>query len=349
MSKRSFKVIHFTLVGLIFIFSNGHSQESGNQPVTVMFYNVENLFDIYNDSTKDDDDFLPDGLMRWNLSRYNKKISSLYKTIVAAGKWNLPAVVSLCEIENRKVLEDLVYGTYLSKYNYRIIHEESPDQRGIDVCMIYRKDIVNIIEYTYWIPPVINDEIFTSRSVLYTKMVIKTDTVHVIVNHWPSRRGGVLAGEGQRMKIAGMIRQKADSIFMKNSRAAKIIILGDFNCTPDDQVIKSLMSSADSGRNFINLSERMATSGTGSYRYMGTWEMIDQIMVSGTMLNSKSGLFTTEKTFRVFNPDFLLKKDPSYPGLSPLSTYRGYKYQGGYSDHLPVLIDLMFRHPRQQE
>jgi exonuclease III len=215
--------------------------------------------------------------------------------------------------------------------------------------MIYRKDIVNIIEYTYWIPPVINDEIFTSRSVLYTKMVIKTDTVHVIVNHWPSRRGGVLAGEGQRMKIAGMIRQKADSIFMKNSRAAKIIILGDFNCTPDDQVIKSLMSSADSGRNFINLSERMATSGTGSYRYMGTWEMIDQIMVSGTMLNSKSGLFTTEKTFRVFNPDFLLKKDPSYPGLSPLSTYRGYKYQGGYSDHLPVLIDLMFRHLRQQE
>ena len=117
-----------------------------------MFYNVENLFDIYDDTLKDDNEFLPDGVMRWNFTRYNKKINSLYKTIVAAGEWNPPAIVALCEVENRKVLEDLIYGTYLSKYNYRIIHEESPDQRGIDVCLIYRKDYAEVIDYRYWIP-----------------------------------------------------------------------------------------------------------------------------------------------------------------------------------------------------
>ena len=105
-------------------------------------------------------------------TRYNKKINSLYKTIVAAGEWNPPAIVAFCEVENRKVLEDLVYGTYLSKYNYRIIHEESPDQRGIDVCLIYRKEYVDLIDYRYWIPTGIKKEDFTSRSVLYAKFVI---------------------------------------------------------------------------------------------------------------------------------------------------------------------------------
>ena len=140
MSKGIFSDITIVFLLLILIIKQGYSQDVIIQPVRIMFYNVENLFDIYDDSLKDDNDFLPDGLMRWNLTRYNKKINSLYKTIVAAGEWNPPAVVAFCEVENRKVLEDLVYGTYLSKYNYGIIHEESPDQRGIDVCMIYRND-----------------------------------------------------------------------------------------------------------------------------------------------------------------------------------------------------------------
>src|ERR1035437_1243584 len=132
--------IAVTLV-LFFIFRNkGCCQVDGVQSIRLMSYNIENLFDIYNDSLKDDDAFLPEGLMRWNLTRYNKKINSIYKTIIAAGEWNPPALVAFCEVENRKVLEDLIYGTYLSKYNYRNIHEESPDPRGIDVCLIYRRD-----------------------------------------------------------------------------------------------------------------------------------------------------------------------------------------------------------------
>ncbi|MCX6327331.1 MAG: endonuclease [Bacteroidia bacterium] len=328
----------------VFILTNrGSSQDGGLQPVRVMFYNVENLFDINNDTLKDDDDFLPGGLMRWNFTRYNKKINSLFKTIVAAGEWKPPAVVGFCEVENRKVLEYLVYGTYLSKYNYRIIHEESPDLRGIDVCLIYRKDCADLIDYRYWIPSGIKSEEFTSRSVLYAKFVISEDTVHFIVNHWPSRRGGVLAGEDMRMKIASMVREKADSIIEASPTVAKIIIMGDFNCTPDDKVIKPLINPKGICNSLVNLSERLAGDGIGTYRYMGTWEMIDQVIVSDMLLTSNKGLYTDVNMLSIFKPDFLLKKDPKYPGFTPMSTYRGYKYQGGFSDHLPVLLDLKFR------
>ena len=242
-----------------------------------MFYNVENFFDIYDDSLTDDNDFLPNGLMRWNSERYKRKTNSIYKTIIAAGEWEPPAVIAFCEIENRKVLEDLIYGTYLSKYNYSIIHEESRDRRGIDVCLIFRKDIVDVLSYKYLIPNEISRKDFNTRSVLYAKLLIV------------------------------------------------------------------LTVSNDSSRAMINLSEMPDDRGLGTYRYMGTWEMIDQVIVSNLLLNCRSGLYTAPTMLKIFKPDFLLKKDPKYPGFIPFSTYRGYKYQGGFSDHLPVLLDFKLR------
>ena len=209
--------------------------------------------------------------------------------------------------------------------------------------MIYRKDCAEILDYQYWIPSESKSEEFTSRSILYTKLVISTDTIHLIVNHWPSRRGVVLAVEGLRMKIAAMVREKADSIMERSPTGARIIILGDFNSTPDDQEMKSLIAPSDSGIFLMNLSESLAVEGLGTYRYMGTWEMIDQVIVSERLLTCKKGLYTDVKMLNIFKPDFLLRKDPKYPGFSPLSTYRGYRYQGGFSDHLPVLLDLKFR------
>ena len=326
---------------LLTVINNGCSQDI--KPVRLMFYNVENLFDVFDDTLKDDDDFRPGGMMRWNLTRYNKKINSLYKTIVAAGEWDPPGIVAMCEVENRRVLEDLVYRTWLSKYKYRIIHEESPDPRGIDVCLIYRSDCAAVIDFRYWIPQDIRREKFSSRSILYTKFSLGEDTLHLIVNHWPSRRGGVLAGEDLRQGISDMIREKADSIIKSSPSGAKVIILGDFNCTPDDKEMKSLIASAGSGKFLINLSERLSRAGMGTYRYMGRWEMMDQVIVSGLLLNCRDGLYTGEDMLTIFRPDFLLRKDPRYPGPSPLSTYRGYRYQGGFSDHLPVLLDLKFR------
>jgi exonuclease III len=308
-----------------------------------MFYNTENLFDTYNDSLTEDNDFLPSGIMRWNLTRYNKKINSLYKTIIAAGEWDPPVFIGLCEIENKRVLEDLIFKTYLSKYHYGIIHEDSPDRRGIDVCVIYRKKLADIISYTYWIPEELKNEKFKSRSILYARMALGSDTLHFIVNHWPSRRGGVLAGEDYRLRIAKMIREKVDSIFDANRYGAKIILLGDFNCTPEDPIIKSLVFSSDTAKALINLSGSLQEKIAGTYRYMGRWEMIDQLMVSKTLLESKKGLCTDPRLLKVFNPDFLMKKDPKYPGTSPFSTYSGYRYQGGFSDHLPVIMDLKIR------
>jgi predicted extracellular nuclease len=251
-------------------------------------------------------------------------------------------------VENRHVLEDLIYGTYLSRYNYGIIHEESPDERGIDVCLIYRKDLVKIIDTRSWIPDKVNRAGFRTRYVLYAKCSILGDTFHIIVNHWPSRRGGVLAGETVRTDIGRMVRDAADSLGRTNSGRSKIIILGDFNCTPDDNVIEDLINpDPENGKTravkLINLADTDQQKGSGTYKYSGTWELIDQVIVSEWLLRCHEGFTADINGFRIFKPDFLLMDDPKFPGLSPFSTYRGYRYQGGFSDHLPVLLDLVLR------
>jgi hypothetical protein len=343
MSKGAYSRLACTLIAFLFVLNAGFAQKTGSETYRFMFYNVENLFDVYDDTLKNDNDFLPGGLMRWNKKRYDKKISSLYKTIIAAGDWNPPCVAAFYEVENRDVLQDLVYGTYLSKFKYRIVHEDSPDPRGIDVCLIYRKDYVRIIKYQYWIPSEIANNDFTTRSILYCKMVLAADTLHLIVNHWPSRRGGVLAGEDLRMKIANMIRVKVDSIINDTPAGARIIISGDFNSTPGDQEIAALITLNGTSESLVNLSDSLADAGLGTYRYKGTWEMLDQILISHELLSCAHGTYTNSTQLMIFKPDFLLRKDPSYPGFSPFSTYRGFRYQGGYSDHLPVLLDLKIR------
>jgi hypothetical protein len=342
MSKGSVKRITLFLSLLLKIFPDAFPQDNGEASARVMFYNVENLFDTYDDSLKDDDEFLPGGVRRWTYGRYNRKINAIYKTITAAGEWSPPAVVAFCEIENRNVLEDLAYGTYLSKYEYGIIHEDSPDPRGIDVCLIYRKDLINVINYRYLVPPSFQVPEFSSRSVLYAKVTIFSDTVHFLINHWPSRRGGVLNAEDQRRIIAEMVRTKADSIAYVSRGKARIIIMGDFNATPDDMVLDLLTEGHSSGASMVNLSDGI-TGSTGTYRYMGTWEMIDQVIVSDMLLDCMKGVSVKSGMVRIFRPDFLLRSDPKYPGVSPFSTYSGYRYQGGYSDHLPILIDLIFK------
>lgn len=332
MSEGIVNKITGTLSLLVLILMEGYSQDAPVPPVRFMFYNVENLFDTFNDSITEDDEFLPDGLRRWNYRRYSAKIQSIYKTITAAGEWEPPALVAMCEVENRKVLEDLLFGTNLSRYNYGIIHEDSKDPRGIDVCLIYRKDIIEICNFKYLIPDNINPDEFLTRSVLYAECILPDDTVHLLVNHWPSRRGGVLAGEELRQKIAELVKKTVDSIASISGINSGIVIFGDMNCTPDDEVAALLIGEYDSGIKLVNLSSS-ALPGNGTYRYQGTWEMIDQVIVSGYLADGYI-------EFRIFNPDFLLKYGGKYPGPVPFSTYSGYRYQGGFSDHLPVIVDI---------
>jgi predicted extracellular nuclease len=346
MSGKFFSV-WFNILFLIALSPSASCQEIQQKGIRIMFYNVENLFDIYNDSLTNDDDFTPVGLMRWNNSRYYRKLNSLYKTIAAAGEWNMPEIIALCEVENRRVIKDLISETYLSKYDYGIIHEDSPDLRGIDVCMIYRKDVAEILDYRYLVPSGKEMSDFHSRSVLYASLRINTDTLHIIVNHWPSRRGGALAGEDLRKSIAVMVADVCNSVNKACQGNGKILICGDFNSTPDDTEIETLLNSVSSG--LVNLSLQPSETGEGSYRYKGTWEMIDQVIVSKTLLNTESGLCISPEGFRIFKPGFLLEIDPVYPGSSPFATYRGYRYHGGYSDHLPVIVDLFMTNPDQQE
>jgi hypothetical protein len=334
------------LVLILIVWNRANSQNTDTSALRLMFYNVENFFDIFDDTLKDDNDFLPDGLMRWNKSRYTQKVNSVYKVITAAGEWDPPAIIGLCEVEKRKILEDLTTLTYLSKFNYGIIHEESPDSRGIDVCLIYRKELAELLCYRYLIPTDYNAETFATRSILYSKWLIKGDTIHLFLNHWPSRRGGVLAGEPKRERIAIMLRIKTDSILDIQKGEAKIIIAGDFNCTPADNEVSILTEDdtiRESSNKIVNLTADLSRKGSGTYRYQGTWEMIDQIMVSAGLLYSKKGICTGPDRLKIFKPEFLLVKDPKYPGYTPFSTYSGYRYQGGFSDHLPVIIDLFLR------
>jgi len=328
-----------TLLLMLIIHSCAFAQDD-HYPLRIMFYNVENLFDILDDPVTDDEEFLPSGLRRWNYNRYNKKINSIYKVIIAAGEWEPPAVVALCEIENRGVLEDLAFGTNLSKFNYRIIHEDSPDQRGIDVCLIYREEIMDVIDYQY-INPFPDSSGFRTRSILYVRMLAADDTLHMIVNHWPSRRGGVLAAEDERIRIAETLRSLIDSL-ASSQTDPRIIIMGDFNSAPDDQVMSVITEGTREKGAMINLSA-MLPDNSGTYRYHGVWETIDQVLVSEALIKCSRGLYTGKGLLKIFRPDFLLKKDNQYPGLSPYSTYSGYRYQGGFSDHLPVLLDLFLR------
>jgi hypothetical protein len=320
--------------------STSFAQEGAENPYRFVFYNVENLFDTKDDTLTDDNEFLPDGPMHWTETRYWKKINSIYKVLAAAGEWNPPALAGFCEIENRNVLQSLVYDTWLSKYQYGIVTGESKDPRGIRPGIIYRKDLMKLI-YTGNIEPISPGE-FRSRMILYTKWLIGGDTIHLFLNHWPSRRRGVLAEEKTRQAIKSVLGNSVDSLYERSEGSVKIIIAGDFNCSPDDLEINKICKKGGSPK-LIDLSAPSAARGEGTFRYRGKWEMIDQVIISDGILNALSGIYTNADLLKIFKPDFLMQKDPGYPGFMPFPTYRGFSYQGGFSDHLPVIIDLKIR------
>jgi len=308
------------------------------QEFSVMFYNAENLFDTSDDTTRNDDEFLPHGSRRWTGTRYRKKIAGVSRVIAAAGEWELPAVIGMCEVENGKVLKDLVYGTLLSAGNYGTVHRESPDPRGIDLALLYRRDFLRIEAVRSWVPERSADSPWESRNLLYVKMTMEEDTLHVILCHLHSRRGGVLAADRLREEMPALVRMKTDSV-VSASPGASVIVMGDFNARPDDNIMTEM---AGDGM-LVNTAEGLSASGEGSYRYQGTWELIDQVLVTTAMADG-SGSFTADPgSFRCVSAPFMLTTDPDYPGMKPYATYGGFRWAGGYSDHLPVMITVKRR------
>lgn len=314
--------------------------------VRVMFYNCENYFDTQNDSLTADEEFLPDGERNWTPSRFYTKANQIAKVITAVGGWQVPELVGLCELENRGVLEYLTKKSVLYPAGYKIIHKESPDARGIDVALLYQPDKFKPLAVTFLAInfPHSNHK---TRDVLYTRGILPNhDTLHVFVNHWPSRYGGMLESEENRIFVASVVKKTTDSIFRANP-LANLLLIGDFNDEPNNiSLLKTLDAkpARDSlvGSQLVNLSYRLQfEKQQGSHKYQGHWGVLDQMIVSGSMLNQTNPTYTQPEKAIIFKAPFLLETDDSFLGQKPYRTYNGFNYQGGFSDHLPVFIDLL--------
>lgn len=329
-----------SLAGLLLATSGLVAQNE--KSLRLAFYNVENLFHPDNDSLTNDEEFTPEGDRHWSYYRYREKSSRMAKAILAIGQWEPPAVVGLAEIENRQVLTDLVESDVLRKFNYGIIHYESPDRRGIDVGMIYRKELFTPL-YSRKLP-VVNpeDSSFATRDILYVKGITQYgDTLQLFFNHWPSRYGGQAQSEPRRILAANTLRQLTDSLY-RQSAATNIIIAGDFNDEWSNASLIHTLGAAKSPDSIkqgglVNLMASLPVN-EGSHRYRGVWAYLDQIIVSPSLLSDEGRVEIT--SYGVVRQAFLLETDERYPGERPFRTFLGLRYHGGFSDHLPVFIDL---------
>jgi predicted extracellular nuclease len=315
----------------------------GEKGIRVMCYNVENLFDIWDDTLKNDADFLPNGSNHWTWKRYQDKLRKIAQNIRAVGGWEMPELIGLCEIENLNVLKALVKHPTIQPANYQIVHFESPDERGVDVACLYRPDKIDILGMQP-IKVVFPIGERPTRDILYVKaLVLKKDTLHFFVNHWSSRLGGMTASEPKRMIAAQVVRHAVDSIFAQNS-LANIVITGDFNDEPENkslsQTLKAHHKEDDlKDQDLFNLMyEKIWKEGT--HKFDGKWGILDQFIVSTSLLKGKSALSITPDRAKVFKKDWLLVRETKEIGDKPFRTYQGPKYLGGYSDHLPIYLDV---------
>ena len=306
---------------------------------TFMFYNVENYFDCVDDSLTNDDEFTFNGVRAWNKGRLFDKTERIAKVILAAGKWNPPVLVGLCEVENRNVLELLTKSMTLSKFNYKIIQKDSPDERGIDVALIYRPDLFRPFDYQSIKVAESIDVTFKTRDILQVSGVLNgCDTIHVFVNHWPSRYGGIMETVKYR-RLASEALNKAVGNIKKTSPEAKIVCTGDFNDTPHDESIKELVKSKETDRcEMINLSDEWMSQEIQTLKNQYNWEVFDQWIVSNSFL-SHNNCYRFLKA-EIMQASFLLEPDTKFGGVKPKRTYVGFKYQDGFSDHLPVLLRI---------
>lgn len=319
----------------------------------VVFWNVENYFNPFSDSLQKDPAFTPQGANHWTWRRFIAKRDAIAKTIIAMGAEELPVIIGLCEVEGRFALEQLVRQTPLASAEYRILHRDGRDVRGIDVAMLYRPDRFRPL-LTRFLTVCLPQPTQHTREILYTKGVLdQLDTLHLFVNHWPSKWGGAKASAARRMAAVLRLRTSVDSIFALHP-AANIIIMGDFNDTYKSKVLQIFATgqtprmllalseprTSSSPQPLHNLSIPLARRKLGTIRYRGRWELIDQFLVSENMLNPQEPISTSVEHFRIFSAPFLLIPDDKYLGMKPFRTYLGPRYQGGVSDHLPVMLRI---------
>ncbi|WP_088324563.1 endonuclease/exonuclease/phosphatase family protein [Polaribacter tangerinus] len=347
MEKRYFIILLF-----IFSISSSCSQQNAKKYTirTIAFYNLENLFDTINDVSKNDE-ASPIMELKWNKSFvYNDKIEKLSSTIAKIGKEESktsPAIIGVAEVENTNVLRDLINSKHLKAFDYGIIHYDSPDKRGIDVALLYRKQYFKPVFDEVYNPNIYSDnkKVYT-RDQLLVSGYLDDEMVHIIVNHWPSRRGGSANSSPlrekaayQNLKIIAKIRDK--------DKHAKIFIMGDFNDDPTNKSFKEVLQTKHQKRtvkefDLYNPYENMFRRGFNTLVYRDNINLFDQILISGNLLDTGKKEYSSFKMYKanIFNKQFLTHQKGKYKGY-PFRSFSNGNYTGGYSDHYPVYMYII--------
>lgn len=320
------------------------TSRAGQLPKSLIaaFYNVENLFDTWDEPFKNDDDFLPGSRLEWSDYRYMEKLVNIAKSISGIQPGKLPAITGLAEIENKRVLQDLVVqDVFRRKYDF--VHFESPDRRGIDVALLYDLTLFTVQSKErigVWLD---GDAQRSTRDILHVKGTFDgVQSVHFYVNHWPSRREGTLVTMPYRISAAQALYRHASGI-LNSDPMAKILIMGDFNDLPvSKSIVEHLRSRAHRGirsDEFFNLAHRPYKKKMGSVFAKNRWLMFDQMLISLGMISGK-GVKVSSSSLDLHFDKKILFYDKGRSMYRPNRTYSGKKYHGGFSDHLPVYVQL---------
>jgi predicted extracellular nuclease len=313
--------------------------------LTIAFWNVENFFDTLNTNGKNDEEFSPASKKHWNTERYQTKVLHLAQVIGDMNNKLGPDILGMAETETKEVVNDLVNST-ISNLKYNVVRIQSPDERHISTALIYKSDkfeLLNAIGDTVHL-----DNNHATRLILHVSLLAKNnDTLHIFVNHWPSRLGGQDASEIHRIAAAKTLRASVDALLNSNP-SANIVIMGDFNDEPDNNSIKRdlkaeefICDSADFSYSLHNLAWEKKRNGEGTLKYHDQWDLLDQIIVSSADVQSGHKSFNYIcGSFTIFKPAYMVETAENFVG-GPLPTYGGNKYLAGYSDHFPVYAKFL--------
>ena len=314
----------FFLLCLCLSFSAGYAvifpdENEPNRIFRIVSYNVENLFHPDCDSLNPDTDFTPDGKYHWTYYKYRRKVQNIAQIITNIGQFDGIDIVGLCEVENQQCVNDLC--SVLHRFEYQYIHFDSPDKRGIDVALLYRPTFHLLNAYPISVPLADGN---TTRDILYASGIYhSTDTLHLFLCHFPSQLGGSAATAWKREAAMSVLQRHVDSIFATSPKA-QIVIMGDMNTKPENN-IRGL-------HNAMLRLPKCSDSPLGTHKYHGYWSFLDQFYLSDSLL------YTTE--IQVYSAPYLLEDDLRYLDVKPRRTYIGYRYQTGYSDHLPIVLTI---------